>query len=137
MEAHFVETELVNTVTGERINTCDVTCDEQKKQQQEDQQRVELTGWPIGNAWRYPQPRTLQQRMEHAQRFRQLFHFPDELEFCVDTMQNSFNGQYAAWPDSAYVMHKGKLVYRSHVEDEGLRSKAFTVQIDHLLEKLQ
>ena len=80
---------------------------------------VDYLGWPIGTHWRYPQPKTLEQRMAHAREFREKFGFPKEVEFVVDTIDNSFNSKYAAWPDSAYMMHKGKLVYRSQLEEEG------------------
>lgn len=93
-----------------------------------------LDGWPIGTGWRYPQPRTLEQRMEHARLFRSKFKFPAEMEFVVDTIDNSFNRQYAAWPDSVYMVSRGKLVYRSLLEDEGMRSKPFSYHIEHLLE---
>ncbi len=55
--AHFVET-LVDPATGE----------------------TQLDGWPVGTGWRYPQPRTLEQRMAHAQEFRFKFGFPNDLE---------------------------------------------------------
>jgi len=90
-------------------------------------------GWPVGNEWRYPQPKTLAQRMEHAKRFRELFNFPPDLEFVVDSIDNSFNSKYAAWPDSAYLIHGGKLHYRSQLEEEGFRSSSFSVHIEHLL----
>lgn len=102
MEAHFVE-ERVDQVTGAK----------------------DLDGWPVGTCWRYPQPRTLEQRMHHAQVFREKFGFPADLEFVVDTIDNSFNRQYAAWPDSAYMISNGKLVYRSQLEEEGSRCKFF------------
>lgn len=109
MEAHFVEKIEVNG-------------------------QVDYLGWPIGTKWRYPQPKTLEQRMEHAKEFREKFGFPKDIEFVVDTIDNSFNTLYAAWPDSAYMMNRGILVYRSQLEDEGLRSNAFSVHIDALLE---
>jgi hypothetical protein len=74
MEAHFVE---------EKVN--------------EDGEK-DYDGWPIGTCWRYPQPKTLEERIEHAEKFRKLFKFPDNLEFVVDTIDNSFNSKYAAWP---------------------------------------
>lgn len=55
----------------------------------------------------------------------------------MDDMSNSFNNAYAAWPDSAYVIHDGKLVYRSQLEDEGYRAQPFAVQIEALLNALE
>ena len=92
-----------------------------------------LDGWPIGTCWRFPQPRTLEQRLAHARKFRELFSFPSELEFVVDTIDNSFNRQYAAWPDSAYMMRNGALHYRSMLEEGGFRSSVFSKHIDELL----
>jgi hypothetical protein len=102
-----------------------------------------LDGWPVGTRWRYPQPRTIEKRFEHAREFRcvfvclcvadfvccltlfilcsQRFSFPLEMEFVCDTIDNSFNRQYAAWPDSVYLISEGKLVYRSQLEEEGSR----------------
>jgi len=94
-----------------------------------------LDGWPVGTKWRYPQPKTLEKRMEHAREFRERFQFPADLEFVVDTIGNDFNRQYAAWPDSAYLISNGgKLVYRSQLEDEGFRGVPFSVHIEHMLE---
>lgn len=56
-QAHFVET-VVDAATGTQ----------------------QLDGWPIGTGWRYPQPRTVEQRMAHAREFRSKFGFPAELE---------------------------------------------------------
>jgi len=95
--------------------------------------RPDFIGWPVGTEWRYPQPKSLEQRLEHARKFQKLFNFPDDLEFVIDTLDNSFNSQYAAWPDSAYLISKGKLHYRSQLEDEGFRSSSFSVHIEHLL----
>ncbi len=94
-----------------------------------------LDGWPIGTCWRFPQPRSLELRLAHARKFRELFSFPPELEFVVDTIDNSFNRQYAAWPDSAYMMRRGELHYRSQLEDGGFRSAVFTKHINALLEE--
>ena len=91
-------------------------------------------GWPIGTQWRMPQPKTIEQRIEHAKKFRELFNFPAELEFVADTIDNSFNSQYAAWPDSAYMICKGKMHYRSQLEAEGFRSSSFSAHIEDLLE---
>ena len=96
--------------------------------------RKDYIGWPIGNAFRYPQPKTIQERISHAQKFRNEFGFPNDLEFVVDSIENSFNVQYAAWPDSAYVIGGGgKLLYRSQLEDEGFRASCFSDQIEALL----
>jgi hypothetical protein len=112
MEAHFVE-ESIDAETGEK----------------------RLDGWPIGTRWRFPQPKSLEQRLEHARMFRERFSFPAAIEFVVDTIDNSFNRQYAAWPDSAYMMRKGALHYRSLLEEGGFRSSVFTKHINALLEE--
>lgn len=112
MEAHFVE-EAVDPATGER----------------------RLDGWPIGTGWRFPQPRTLEQRMEHAKLFQSKFGFPEGMEFVVDTIDNSFNKQYAAWPDSVYMVSDGLLSYRSLLEDEGMRRLPFSYHIESMLEQ--
>lgn len=93
----------------------------------------DLIGWPVGTAWRFPQPKTLEKRIEHAKHFRELFNFPADLEFVVDSMDNSFNSKYAAWPDSAYLIKNGLLHFRSQLEEEGMRCDSFSVQIEHLL----
>jgi len=109
LEAHFVET-LIDPETGEK----------------------RLDGWPIGNAYRIPQHKSLEERLQMASQFREDFGMQD-IEFCVDTMDNSFNKSYAAWPDSAYFIRKGRLEYRAKLEEEGLRSKPFTHHIEQLL----
>lgn len=45
--AHFVE-ESIDEVTGLK----------------------RLDGWPVGTKWRYPQPKSLEKRLEHAAEFR-------------------------------------------------------------------
>ncbi len=112
MEAHFVE-ESRDEVTGEK----------------------KLDGWPVGTKWRYPQPRTLEQRLDHARTFRELFKMPPTMEFLVDSIDNSFNRAYAAWPDSAYMILSGKLHYCSVLEDGGFRSSVFSANIDRMLEQ--
>ena len=95
--------------------------------------RRDYDGWPIGTGWRYPQPRTLAERKRHALDFREKFGFPAELEFVLDPIDNCFNRRFAAWPDSAYVVSRGRLVYRSQLDEQGIRSASFAVHIEQLL----
>ena len=117
MEAHFVE-----------------------EKRDENGKVVDLEGWPIGTCWRYPQHKCIEDRIRNANEFRDKFGFPHELEFVVDSFpSNSFNSQYAAWPDSAYCVQRGstggepKLTFKGFLEDEGMRQLPFNHAIESLL----
>ncbi len=59
----------------------------------------------------YPQPHSLHDRVVIANDFVQRFHFPAPL--VIDTMANTANDLYSAWPERLYVIDTdGKIIYR-------------------------
>jgi hypothetical protein len=48
----------------------------------------------------------------------------------VDTLDNDFNDKYAAWPDRAYLIYDGQLVYVSRVNNDGTRNDYWTSEIE-------
>jgi len=54
----------------------------------------------------YPQPQTLKARLAIANDFTRRFHYP--IPMLVDSMANSANTVYAAWPERLYVIEPDK-----------------------------
>lgn len=94
--------------------------------------KIELTGWPIGRAYRYPQHKTIDDRVEMAETF--ITQYDWTIPTYLDTMSNDFNRIYSAWPDRAFVIHEGKVVYMSTVDSEGRREGPWTNYIEKMFE---
>ena len=109
LEAHFVE---------EKINEDGST---------------ELEGWPIGTQFRYPQHKTLDERIQMAKEFFSVQLEDSSFPIAVDSISNDFNNTYCSWPDRAYVFFNGRLMYKSYVNMGGSRDTVFTDQIKELL----
>ena len=59
----------------------------------------------------YPQPHSLKDRLAIANDFRQRFHYP--IPLVVDTMADTANRLYGAWPERLYVIEPGgRIIYR-------------------------
>lgn len=87
-----------------------------------------IEGWPIGRDYNYPQHKTLEDRLELANKFIKDYEW--KIPTVVDTMENDFNEKYAAWPDRAYVISNGKLEYFARINDDGSRSTFWTDEIE-------
>ena len=59
----------------------------------------------------YPQPHSLKDRLAIANDFTRRFHYP--IPLLVDTMADTGNRLYAAWPERLYVIEPGgRISYR-------------------------
>ena len=90
-----------------------------------------LDGWPIGHAYRIPQHKTLDERIEQAKQFVESFGV--DIPMYVDTFDNQFNQAYAGWPDRAYLIRDGKLEYAGRVDIGGQRKRVFSDDIEEVL----
>lgn len=61
----------------------------------------------------YPQPRTLAERLEVAERFAQ--HHAYHIPLFIDGMKNSAMRAFAAWPKRLYIVNRGAIAYRGGV----------------------
>jgi hypothetical protein len=70
-----------------------------------------LEGWPIGTLYRYPQHKTIEDRLQMTSKFIEEFDY--KVPMYVDTMQDSFNNQFRIWPDKCIII---KQVDNDHTE---------------------
>ena len=101
MEAHFVE--------------------------RDDNRRI-IEGWPIGRKYEYPQHKNSEDRIQMANQFIKEYNWP--IPTYIDSMDNDFNNQYAAWPDRAYLIYDNKLLYFSKINTDGSRNNFWTSEIE-------
>jgi len=73
--------------------------------------------WPLGKAVVIPQHQSLSDRLAAAKRFQSENSYKPTL--LVDTMENKFDGEYASWPERAYIIHQGKMMYICNLSPEG------------------
>jgi hypothetical protein len=50
----------------------------------------------------------------------------------VDTIDNDFNNKYGAWPDRAYMIYDGQLIYVAKINNDGTRNNYWTSEIEQL-----
>jgi len=69
--------------------------------------------WPIGNTISFcKQPKKLNERVELARRLTEEIPFP--FPVVVDTMENTFDSIFAAWPFRFYIVSAtGELLYKA------------------------
>ncbi len=48
----------------------------------------------------------------------------------IDSIDNDFNTKYSAWPDRAYMIYEGKLIYVSKINNDGSRNNYWTSEIE-------
>jgi len=58
--------------------------------------------WPLGNFVSITQHKTIEERIEAAKKFVSVLNF--KLPVYVDTIDNSFDNVYCAWPDRYYII---------------------------------
>jgi len=73
--------------------------------------------WPLGKQVQIKQHIDLQDRINAAQLFKKETNF--QIPLFVDCMDNTFNKIYAAWPERAYILHKGKMAYICDAQLDG------------------
>lgn len=62
----------------------------------------DLDGWPIGTLYRYPQHKTIEERISMSNKFIEEFDFKPPVY--VDTMSDSFNNTFNIWPDKCIIV---------------------------------
>ncbi len=81
-------------------------------------------GWPIGQLYRYPQHKTIEDRLKMTSQFINDFNF--EVPMYVDTMQDSFNNQFHIWPDKCIIINnkenEAEIVFTALLNEDASRS---------------
>jgi len=68
--------------------------------------------WPVGKTVSFvDQPKHVSERLEVASVFRTATSFPFPL--LIDSIENSFQTAYAAWPFRFYIVHRGKIAVKA------------------------
>mmetsp|Transcript_12373 Transcript_12373/g.13700 ORF Transcript_12373/g.13700 Transcript_12373/m.13700 type:complete len:120 (+) Transcript_12373:1493-1852(+) len=65
--------------------------------------------WPVGDPLKITQPRTTIERCGVARSFVKEYQY--QLPMLVDTIENSFEQAYAAWPIRFYVIEDGTVTF--------------------------
>lgn len=92
----------------------------------------DLLGWPIGNHFRYPQHKSLEDRLAMGRKFLNKYNI--EIPMVCDNMDNEFNKTFGIWPDRAILIFQGKMAWFSVLEEGGARHNTWTEQIEELLD---
>ncbi|CAF3558473.1 unnamed protein product [Rotaria sordida] len=73
--------------------------------------------WPVGQTIScVDQPKTFEQRLENARRFKKDFNF--EMPMFVDDINNTFLNTYGSWPFRFFVIYEGKLILKAEPDKE-------------------
>lgn len=78
-----------------------------------------IGGWPIGTKFRYPQTKTLDERIAMVDEFNEDF---GDIPVLIDSMSNDFSSTFKTWPDSAMALCDKKVVHICEVHEGGTRS---------------
>jgi len=73
--------------------------------------------WKLGNVVEIPQHRTVNDRLAAATKFQKETEY--KIPLVVDTLENEFEKTYAAWPERAYIVEGGRVVYVCDMQDDG------------------
>jgi len=92
--------------------------------------------WPIcssrcspgGKKVTYNQPKSIQERISVAKDFMDALQI--KIPMIVDTMDNSFEDLYAAWPLRAYIIRDGRIVYKAQPGENMLAMPEIAVYLD-------
>lgn len=86
------------------------------------------SGWPIGHFdYEIEQPLTMTDRVNIVNRFIREFDW--SIPTFIDNMENEFDDIYGVWPDRVMLFIGEKMVYRTKLENNGIRRAAFTEQL--------
>jgi hypothetical protein len=89
--------------------------------------KCQLEGWPVGTKFRYPQTKTIADRLNMVNELKNQFNW--EIPVYIDNLENTFNEHYSAWPDAAYVIHNNDIIYKSNVNNDGSRDNTWDKEI--------
>jgi len=87
--------------------------------------------WPLGTVVQIKQHRVLDERISAAQMFIRDYDF--KVPLVVDSIENSFNSVFAAWPERFYIVHNDKLVYIAHPGPNGQNTEMWHVEVRNWL----
>jgi len=87
--------------------------------------------WPLGNEVQIKQHQTLEERISAAKRF--ITHYDFTVPLVVDSIDNSFNNVFAAWPERFYIINEGKLAYIAHPGVNGENTEMWHVEVRNWL----
>jgi len=68
--------------------------------------------WPVGDPLKIMQPRSNRERVAIAQKFKQDYNLL--LPMLVDTVQNTFEQTYSAWPIRFYVIQNSRVLFKAY-----------------------
>ena len=73
--------------------------------------------WPIGDldpGVAINQHRSIEERIEAAKMFQKKYSLSPNIDFLVDTMDNSFNSMFESWPTRAWIISPdGRVCFKS------------------------
>jgi len=73
--------------------------------------------WPVGSKISVcDQAKTLPERLTIARRFVDEFEY--KIPMAVDTLHNTFQQTFAAWPFRFYVIHKGQIALKAQPDEQ-------------------
>jgi len=73
--------------------------------------------WKLGSIVEIPQHRTVNDRLAAATKFQKETGY--KIPLVVDTLDNEFEKTYAAWPERAYIVEGGRVVYVCDMKEDG------------------
>ncbi len=100
----------------------------------------DLEGWPIGTLYRYPQHKTLEDRMTMATKFMTEFNYA--VPMYVDTMLDSFNNKFNIWPDKCIIVQPAgprqvKIVFTALLDSDASRGvDQWALQVTNFLDQM-
>lgn len=65
--------------------------------------------WPVGDKLQITQPTSAAERCSIARAFAKQYEL--RMPMLVDTIDNSFNQTFAAWPIRFFIIHEGRMAY--------------------------
>ena len=65
--------------------------------------------WPVGEGLNITTPKTVGDRIETAARFVRETGYP--MPVLSDSLEDRFEGHYAAWPTRFYIIHEGRVAF--------------------------
>ncbi len=98
----------------------------------------DMEGWPIGTLYRYPQHKTIRERIDMATKFIEDYDF--KVPMYVDTMQDSFNTKFNIWPDKCIVVRTSEsgrsteILFTALLEDASRTVSKWTKDVTDFLE---
>lgn len=87
--------------------------------------------WPLGTSVEIKQHRVLEERISAAELFIRDYEY--KLPLVIDSIDNSFNSIFAAWPERFYIAHNNKLAYIAQPGPNGQNTEMWHVEVRNWL----